>query len=68
MDLVLRGMRGDESGVSIESDTFESEELFADLEVKCENKGKEWAEHKKMQGQEMLVLADTIKVLNDDNA
>jgi chromosome segregation ATPase len=49
-------------------DLAESKKFFADLEVNCENKKKEWAEYKKMQGQEMLALADTIKVLNDDDA
>merc|ERR1719378_449672 len=49
-------------------DLAESKKFLADLEVNCENKKKEWAEYKKMQGQEMLALADTIKVLNDDDA
>jgi len=49
-------------------DLAESKKFYADLEVNCENKKKEWAEYKKMQGQEMLALADTIKVLNDDDA
>merc|ERR1719326_226321 len=49
-------------------DLGESQSFLADLDVNCENKKKEWAEYKKMQGQEMLALADTIKVLNDDDA
>merc|ERR1719378_1658505 len=49
-------------------DLAESKKFLTDLEVNCENKKKEWAEYKKMQGQEMLALADTIKVLNDDDA
>jgi len=49
-------------------DLAESKKFLADLEVNCENKKKEWAEYKKMQGQELLALADTIKVLNDDDA
>jgi len=49
-------------------DLAESKKFLADLDVNCENKKKEWAEYKQMQGQEMLALADTIKVLNDDDA
>lgn len=49
-------------------DLGESQTFFADLAKNCENKKKEWAEYKSMQGQEMLALADTIKVLNDDDA
>merc|ERR1719326_759938 len=49
-------------------DLAESKKFLADLDVNCEKKKNEWAEYKKMQGQEMLALADTIKVLNDDDA
>jgi len=49
-------------------DLEESKKFLADLEVNCEKKKKEWAEYEKMQQQEMLALADTIKILNDDDA
>merc|ERR550537_1263355 len=49
-------------------DLEESKKFLADLDVNCEKKKKEWAEYKKMQAQELLALADTIKVLNDDDA
>merc|ERR1719326_2073600 len=49
-------------------DLAESKKFLADLDVNCEKKKNEWAEYKKMQGQEMLALADTIKGLNDDDA
>merc|ERR1719386_83906 len=49
-------------------DLAESKKFLADLDVNCANKKKEWAEYQKMQGQELLALADTIKVLNDDDA
>merc|ERR1719161_960971 len=49
-------------------DLAESKKFLADLEVNCENKKKEWAEYQRMQAQEMLALADTIKILNDDDA
>merc|ERR1719326_966115 len=49
-------------------DLAESKKFLADLDVNCEKKKNEWAEYKKMQAQELLALADTIKVLNDDDA
>jgi len=49
-------------------DLIESKKFLADLDVNCENKKKEWAAYQKMQGEELLALADTIKVLNDDDA
>merc|ERR1719238_612980 len=49
-------------------DLEESKKFLADLDVNCENKKKEWAAYQKMQGEELLALADTIKVLNDDDA
>jgi chromosome segregation ATPase len=49
-------------------DLAESKKFLADLDVNCEKKKKEWAVYQKMQGEELLALADTIKVLNDDDA
>merc|ERR1719160_1443400 len=49
-------------------DLEESKKFLADLDVNCANKKKEWAAYQKMQGEELLALADTIKVLNDDDA
>merc|ERR1719265_246438 len=49
-------------------DLEESKKFLADLDVNCVKKKKEWAMYKKMQGEELLALADTIKVLNDDDA
>merc|ERR1719498_1535784 len=46
----------------------EDKKFLADLDKNCELKKKEWAEYKKMQAMEMVALADTIKVLNDDDA
>merc|ERR1712048_1321577 len=45
-------------------DLAESKKFLADLEKNCETKKKEWAEYQKMQNQELLALADTVKVLN----
>merc|ERR1719218_142061 len=46
----------------------EDKKFFADLDKNCELKKAEWAAYKEMQAQEMVALADTIKVLNDDDA
>jgi len=46
----------------------EDQKFYGDLEGNCELKKKEWAEYKEMQSTEMIALAETIKVLNDDDA
>lgn len=42
--------------------------FLADLEANCATKGKEHEENMKLRAQELVALADTIKVLNDDDA
>merc|ERR1712013_136700 len=44
------------------------QEFLANLEKNCETKKKEWAVVVKTRGEELAALADTIKVLNDDDA
>merc|ERR1719504_237585 len=46
----------------------EDKKFYADLDKNCELKKKEWEDYKEMQSTEMVALADTIKVLNDDDA
>jgi len=46
----------------------EDQKFLADLDKNCELKKAEWAAYQKMQATEMVALADTIKVLNDDDA
>jgi len=46
----------------------EDRKFLADLDKNCELKKTEWAAYQKMQATEMVALADTIKVLNDDDA
>merc|ERR1719460_1447596 len=46
----------------------EDKKFFADLDKNCALKTKEWEAYKKVQGEELVALADTIKVLNDDDA
>merc|ERR1719502_2288309 len=46
----------------------DDKKFLADLDKNCELKKKEWAAYQAMHAQEMVALADTIKVLNDDDA
>merc|ERR1719387_3134399 len=46
----------------------EDKKFLADLEKNCETKKKEWAVRCKTRADELLALADTIKILNDDDA
>merc|ERR1719203_560444 len=44
------------------------QEFRANLEKGCSTKEAEWAEVVKTRAEELVALAETIKVLNDDNA
>merc|ERR1719473_1224284 len=46
----------------------EDKKFLADLGKNCETKQKFFEENVRMRGQEIQALADTIKVLNDDDA
>merc|ERR1719478_1720525 len=46
----------------------EDKKFLADLGKNCALKTKEHEENMKMRGEELLALADTIKILNDDDA
>merc|ERR1719183_990959 len=46
----------------------EDKKFLANLAGNCEKKKKEWEAYKSMQAQEQVALADTIKILNDDDA
>merc|ERR1719411_772550 len=54
------------------SDTEKSliadKDFLANLEKSCATKTKEWEERSKTRAEELVALADTIKVLNDDDA
>jgi len=43
-------------------------DFLANLEKSCATKTKEWEERSKTRAEELVALADTIKVLNDDDA
>merc|ERR1719265_2282475 len=44
------------------------EQFFKDLEKDCKTKDDEWAARSKLRAEELLAIADTIKILNDDDA
>jgi chromosome segregation ATPase len=46
----------------------ENKKMLADLEKNCANKEKEFEAFQKVSQEELLALADTIKMLNDDDA
>jgi len=46
----------------------EDKKFIAELETGCETKEKEWAEVCKTRQEELVALAETIKILNDDDA
>jgi septal ring factor EnvC (AmiA/AmiB activator) len=47
---------------------LEDKKFLADLEKGCDTKTAEWEERSKTRAEELLALADTIKVLNDDDS
>jgi len=51
-----------------EESLLEDKKFLAELEKGCATKEKEWAEICKLRSEELLALADTIKILNDDDA
>jgi hypothetical protein len=46
----------------------EDQKFLAELEKSCATKTAEWEERSKTRSEELVALADTIKVLNDDDA
>merc|ERR1719240_2245945 len=46
----------------------EDKKFLADLKKNCATKGEEHAANMKLRSEELLALADTIKILNDDDA
>merc|ERR1719183_135720 len=59
-------MKGDLSDT--EKGLVDDKKFLADLQKNCGTKEAEWAETKKMRSQEIIALADTVKILNDDDA
>merc|ERR1719478_1486202 len=46
----------------------EDSQFLKDLEKDCKTKDEEWATRCKIRAEEVLAIADTIKILNDDDA
>merc|ERR1719502_1189256 len=46
----------------------EDKKFLADLQKNCALKTKEWEAYQKTMGEEILAIADCIKMLNDDDA
>merc|ERR1719183_952666 len=59
-------MKGDLS--DSEKALIDDKKFLADLQKNCGTKEAEWEETKKMRSQEIIALADTVKILNDDDA
>merc|ERR1719326_1157715 len=47
---------------------MEDEKFLKDMEKDCKTKDEEWATRCKIRAEELLAIADTIKILNDDDA
>jgi len=60
------GMKQDLSDA--EESLLEDKKFLAELEKGCATKEKEWSVICKLRSEELLALADTIKILNDDDA
>merc|ERR1719343_1997558 len=54
----------DDTGKSL----IDDKKFLADLDKNCAIKTEEHAENQKLRSEELLALADTIKILNDDDA
>jgi len=51
-----------------EEQLIEDQKFLGDLEKNCAAQTKEWSERQQTRSEELVALADTIKVLNDDDA
>jgi hypothetical protein len=51
-----------------EASLIEDNDFLADMEKTCASKTAEWQEAVKLRGEELAAIADTIKVLDDDDA
>lgn len=62
----IEGMKNDLSDT--EQQLLEDKEFLANMDTTCEEKRKLYEEAVKMRAEELVALADTIKILNDDDA
>merc|ERR1719395_427463 len=47
---------------------IEDKAFLKDMEKSCKTKENEWAARQKLRAEELVAIADTIKILNDDDA
>merc|ERR1719450_1223899 len=64
VDIVEMNEDLDDTGKAL----LEDKKFLADLEKNCKTKAAEHEENMKLRSEELLALADTIKILNDDDA
>merc|ERR1719203_2077654 len=66
LGVAIAEMRNDagDTGEALEAD----QRFYAQLETGCATKTKEWEERSKTRADELVALANTIKILNDDDA
>ena len=62
----IETMKGDLSDT--EQDLLEDKKFLGDMDQQCATKKTEWDARCKTRTEELLALADTIKILNDDDA
>jgi len=62
----IETMKGDLSDTA--NGMIEDKKFLADLDKTCKTKQAEWDERCKLRNEELLALADTVKMLNDDDA
>jgi chromosome segregation ATPase len=53
---------------NVDEQIAEDKKFLADLDKNCKTKAGEWEEIVKTRNEELLALADTIKILNDDDS
>ena len=66
LSVKIAGEQNDQEDTS--GSLSEDEKSKRDLEMSCDTKTKDWELIKKTQGEELLALAETIKVFNDNDA
>merc|ERR1740123_1646070 len=65
---ILKTMEEENDIEDTEQSIGDDKKFIQELAVNCEKKKKEWAEICKLRQQELVALAETIKILNDDDA
>jgi len=64
VDIAHMGNELEDTSAALEED----QKFLADLEKNCKTKESEWDEISKLRAQESVAIAETIKILNDDDA